>query len=663
MDRRPGKLLPIILAVLIVGLLGLTIFLALKINNQNQEISEIKSGKLDPKSIDKSKLSDDVFLTAKLDDGSITSAKIKNGSITSDKLDPETEIELLDKSVQKVEELINDNTIQIALPNGNIKTAQIIDNAVTTLKLADNSITEIKIRDGSITSGKIAAGQIEAIHLETGSIITAKIADGAIIESKVSDGAITSSKIANQSIIAAKIATGTITSTQISNTANITGGQLASDGSVVKSIVGNSIVEVTNNLDGTFGIRLTLDCSDKEVLRWNESSSQWQCSSDQKGSTITVAKSGGDYTTIQAGVQAALDAGMDATHPFEVDVYTGIYDLGTATLALPPGCNLIAHGAVTITSNPGAPFVYTIYATVIVGNKAGIKGFTVINTKPSTDIMMSTAIGTNDDITDSYILENKAIVDKWAIYIGVGTNLADKNYALRLRIERNDCDSQNSIYLEARCEDCVVKDNYIHYKGSAISYCLSFIDAGMTSDSKNNIITGNHGTIEFTSAEISQSVQAYVIKIGGQGNVVSNNNFRWISDCDMGPTLKISENRIPILWLESGGDQTTTVWDPNIFHGNNFRLELKTLNPNISLRGIDITNPAVLPSDLSMSNNTFMLISQSEMDKVSIETILSDRDFTIELIGQDAIAGLGDLLEGADMPNFVTRSSFVPPPQ
>lgn len=376
-SKRGSVLLPIIISAALLATIGTTAYITNKIasevKRQNQKLSELQKGTgLDPKSIEKSKLADDVFLTAKLSDGSITAVKIQDGSITADKLDPTTKLELENQITKKFSDITNsENSLSLPLKDGTVKSATIIDSAVTSIKLADGSVTEIKITDGAVTGSKIAAGQIQAIHLESGSVISAKIVDGAITESKIMDNAVTTSKLANlavtaakialgailtdniadqavtankisdQSIVAAKIATGAITSNQISSTAaidgsqlsasaGITGSQLASDGSVVLNLQNGetSLFNITNNNNGTWTIGLAISCTTNQIMRYNGTG--WTCTnSDVTAKVVHVAKSGGDYTDIQTAVNFVKAQLPSATNPWTIEIAPGRYNLPT----------------------------------------------------------------------------------------------------------------------------------------------------------------------------------------------------------------------------------------------------------------------------------------------------------------------------------------------
>ncbi len=275
----------------------------------------------------KARLTGGVYLTAQLTDGSLASATVLAASVTNGQLAPNATIQYPDGTTSRVTITMDGLIRGWQLGNGSVTTAKIIDSAVTVVKLAKGAVTEVKILNGAVKSKKIASGQIKAQHLASGSVVTAKIkngaitgpkiannsitagkianrslstdkfidqsitddqlmngavgsdqladgsvttrklADGSVTTPKIADNAVTAAKVANLSITAAKIATGTITATQI-----------ASDGGVVKSIVGNSIVAVTNNNNGSYSIALTTSCSEGQILKF--SGGAWQCAAD-----------------------------------------------------------------------------------------------------------------------------------------------------------------------------------------------------------------------------------------------------------------------------------------------------------------------------------------------------------------------------------------------
>lgn len=224
---------------------------------------DIKADEIEDESISYEKLDKTVFLTGKTESGDITSAEVKDAVLTVGSLDTEV-FTLVYPNGESAQVSIGEDAItEFYLADGSVTTVKIIDKAVTTAKLSDGSVTNVKILNGAITSGKIADGTIITQDLADGSVTESKIANGSVTNSKLADGAVTTSKISNFSVTSDKLAEASVTTSKIFDlsitaakiaTGTITGTQIASDGSVMKSLSAGSGITVTNNDDGTWTI-------------------------------------------------------------------------------------------------------------------------------------------------------------------------------------------------------------------------------------------------------------------------------------------------------------------------------------------------------------------------------------------------------------------------
>lgn len=371
-ENKNKKLLFIIIPLILLAIAGTLFFTARKTRQDDAKAKDRFMNSL---------MQDEVLMTVQLPNGDVSYAKIKQGIVESGELSQDALLEVEKKIGEKVEEEVHEQVeenqkedkktmeefrIELdeqkklitnwKLQDNTTTTAKPIDSAVTLVKLEDGSVTEVKIADGAVTEGKIANGSIKAIHLDTGDVIDAiikdgvitsvkiadksvtsekladdsvtedkladdsvtgdkladgsvtegKLGDGSVTEDKLADGSVTTNKIDDLSIVAAKIALGTIT-----------GDQVASDGSIVKSIVGNSLVEVQDNLNGTYRVGLTAACATDEVIKYN--GTDWECTklemgdvenlSNLESNVLSIVKPRGQYEE-KRGTTPGLPSGF-----------------------------------------------------------------------------------------------------------------------------------------------------------------------------------------------------------------------------------------------------------------------------------------------------------------------------------------------------------------
>lgn len=194
----------------------------------------------------------------------IKAGSLDNGSVGLDKLDGSI-------------------AVRVELPDGSVVKGTLIEGVVVDEHVVAGSTIETPGSTTVINGGDA----ITTLTLEDGSVTSAKIADGAVGTAKLADGSVTEAKIKNGVITGGKIAPNTIT-----------GGLIANDGSVVKSIVGNSVLAATNNNDGSVSLSLTTSCANGQVLKWDGSS--WACANDGGGTSYTAGSglslSGSEFT-------------------------------------------------------------------------------------------------------------------------------------------------------------------------------------------------------------------------------------------------------------------------------------------------------------------------------------------------------------------------------
>lgn len=243
------------------------------------------------------KLEDGSVTEVKIADGAVTEGKIANGSIKAIHLD----------TGDVIDAVITDGVItSVKLADKSVTSEKLADDSITEDKLADDSVTGDKLADGSVTEGKLGDGSVTEGKLGDGSVTGGKLADGSVTEGKLGDGSVTTNKISDLSIVAAKIALGTIT-----------GDQVASDGSIVKSIVRNSLVEVQDNLNGTYRVGLTAACATDEVIKYN--GTDWECTklgmgdvenlSNLESNVLSIVKPRGQYEE-KRGTTPGLPSGF-----------------------------------------------------------------------------------------------------------------------------------------------------------------------------------------------------------------------------------------------------------------------------------------------------------------------------------------------------------------
>lgn len=264
----------------------------------------ITSGKIADGAVVSAKLANDSVVTAKIAHGAITEMKLADGSVATDKIqnDAITTAKIADSAVTGVK-IADGSVITAKIADGAITNGKLANDAVATINLVDGSVVTAKIADGAITNAKIGdqeisgnklaaditintAGAISAMSLTDGvmtiaggnATTTGTITAISFVGNVVGDvvGNVTGDLFGNADTVtdgvyttgayndpvwitgigASKIV-GAIMGTQIAD-ATITGDKLASDGSMVKSIIAGPNTSVTNNMDGTWTVTASL---------------------------------------------------------------------------------------------------------------------------------------------------------------------------------------------------------------------------------------------------------------------------------------------------------------------------------------------------------------------------------------------------------------------
>lgn len=168
------------------------------------------------------------------------------------------------------------------------------------------------------------------------------------------DGSIATADIANKAVTAAKIADATITATQLANGA-VTDAKITGPISVGKLPVGTTATTVAAGNH-----------------------------THKYANVVTVAKSGGDYTSPIAALAAITTA--SATNPYLVKVMPGVYDLGAASLQMKPYVDLEGSGpevTVITTANNNIDAALCTSGTVLMANNMAVRNIKIVNTAPN----------------------------------------------------------------------------------------------------------------------------------------------------------------------------------------------------------------------------------------------------------------------------------------
>jgi len=163
--------------------------------------------------------------------GAITNAKIKNLAVDTTKISDAaiTEAKIADASIGTAK-----------IKTASITNALIALAAISAANIQDATITNAKIADATIENAKIANATIDTAKIKDAAISTAKIKLAAITEALIADAAIGSAKIQDASIGTAKIALSAITTALIQNGAIV--NALIGDAAITSAKIGDAEV-------------------------------------------------------------------------------------------------------------------------------------------------------------------------------------------------------------------------------------------------------------------------------------------------------------------------------------------------------------------------------------------------------------------------------------
>jgi hypothetical protein len=130
----------------------------------------------------------------------------------------------------------------VAIPAGRyMKSAFIVNGAITNAKIKNAAVDSAKIADASITNAKIQDAAINSAKIEDASIYAAKIADAAITSAKIKEAAIKTAHIGDAQIGSAQIVNAAITAAKI--------GELAVDTLHIKNAAVTSVTSYWHYVD------------------------------------------------------------------------------------------------------------------------------------------------------------------------------------------------------------------------------------------------------------------------------------------------------------------------------------------------------------------------------------------------------------------------------
>lgn len=368
-----------------------------------------------------------------------------------------------------------------------VETAKIADLNVTEAKIANLNVTEGKIADGAVTDIKIS-GIISGSKLGTHTHNGSDIVDGTISTSKIGTGAVDTGNIADIAITTGKIADGAVTDAKLTGPISV------------------SKIEKPANV-------------------------------------ITVATSGGDFTTITAALASLPDPN---TTPVVIKVMPGTYIESSITMK--SNVNLQGAGRdVTIIQSPNNAndVVDASYLTNV-----AISGFTFSGGR----------FGLNTYDTTVYITENSFAGNDYGIgFCNPGSSSA---------IISNNLITNNTTYGIFSQTGCSSNSTIINniIRGSTAGI---FLKPGGSSTIKGNLISANYEGIHSESSSTISDNQivdnistGITVAYGGSPNIYRNtitgNNQGGVQqDIHVNASsANVSFNVYDVIYVWNGGSTT-----------------------------------------------------------------------------------------------------------
>jgi hypothetical protein len=134
--------------------------------------------------------------------------------------------------------------------NGQVKTVDLGNNAVTTGKLKDGQVGLVDLDTNSVDATKISDASVGAADLATSSVGSDEIATDAVNATEIADSSIDSGEIVADSLLASDLAPGSVGTSEIIDgtvsgtdiaSSTITGGNVASNSIGTSDLVGIDI--------------------------------------------------------------------------------------------------------------------------------------------------------------------------------------------------------------------------------------------------------------------------------------------------------------------------------------------------------------------------------------------------------------------------------------
>jgi hypothetical protein len=207
------------------------------------------------------------------------------------------------------------------------------------------------------------------------------------------------------------------------------------DDGVANVLAGEGLNAVSSTdavtLSAAISFRLPQTCTDGEIAEWDESRERWYCGADDQGGSyqdvVIVAKSGGDYTSVQAAVDSIADASVD--HAYLVWIAPGVY---SETVTMKPYVHLQGAGRelTVISSTIGNSPPFLTQATLVMTHHVSLRDLAVNNSGAD---YFQAALLAGDGVTQTLVTgvtvraQGNGTVN-YAIYLdgsGIGVTLQD----------------------------------------------------------------------------------------------------------------------------------------------------------------------------------------------------------------------------------------------